>query len=164
MALKNDVYKQKVKNKGTWNYQDFYNFCFEWIKDNGYGIAEKEYTEKVGPNGKEIMLEWEGKKGVTDYFKNILKVKMRVLGLKDVEVEQEGKKINTNKGDLTFELTATLEKDPEDRWEKKPLWKFLRGIYEKYIIRTTVDQYEDRLKDDAKELISQVKSFLLMGK
>jgi len=53
-----------------------------------------------------------------------------------------------------------LVKDYEDNWDKKPMVKFMRGIYDKYIIRTTIDNYEDVLKSDFKEYISQVKSFL----
>ena len=39
----------------------------------------------------------------------------------------------------------------------------MRGFYDKYIIRTTIDEYEGRLEDDADDLIDQVKSFLRMG-
>ena len=64
-----------------------------------------------------------------------------------------------------MEFIVDLVKDYEGRWEDEPLWKFLRGTYEKYIIRTTNDEYEDRLEDDALEYIDQIKAFLqLSGK
>jgi len=41
----------------------------------------------------------------------------------------------------------------------------LRGVYDKYIVRTTIDEYEDRLKDVVVEYSEQIKSFLrLEGK
>ena len=40
----------------------------------------------------------------------------------------------------------------------------LRGVYDKYIIRTTMDEYEGRLVEDAVEFVGQVKSFLQLGK
>ena len=160
MAEKKEVYKQKLKQKGYWNYTDLYNFCFDWLKDEGYNVKEKEYVEKLSGFGKEIILSWEASKKVTDYFKNVIEVKWHILGMKDAEVEQEGKKVNTNKGEVAITVAATLVRDYEERWEDKPIWKFLRGIYEKYVIRTTVDEYEGNLEDKAKEYLQDIKAFL----
>ena len=163
MAEKKEVYKQKLKQKGFWNYTDYYNFCFEWLKDDGYNVQEKEYTEKLSSFGKELIIKWEASKKVTDYFKNVIEVKWHVLGMKDAEVEQDGKKVSTNKGEVSIEVTANLVRDYEERWEVKPFWKFLRGVYEKYIIRTTKKEYEDDLEDTAKDYISDMKAFLQIG-
>jgi len=80
--------------------------------------------------------------------------------MKDAEVEIEGKKVGTNKGEVEIKFVGEIIKDYEKRWEDKPLWKFLRGIYEKYIIRTTIDEYEDDLEDDVKDIIKDIKAFL----
>ncbi|MCK5321185.1 hypothetical protein KAJ38_01280 [Candidatus Pacearchaeota archaeon] len=163
MAEKKEVYKQKLKQKGYWNYVDLYNFCFDWLKDEGYNVKEKEYVEKLSSFGKEIMLKWVASKKVTDYFKNEIEVNWHILGMKDAEVEQDGKKVSTNKGEVGIVIKATLVRDYEERWEDKPIWKFLRGIYEKYVIRTTVDEYEDSLEDKAKEYLKDMKAFLQIG-
>jgi len=78
----------------------------------------------------------------------------------DAEIEQDGKKVKTNKGEVKITVKATLEKDYENRWEDRPLWKFLRSVYEKYIIRVVREKYEDDLEDKAKEYISNIKAFL----
>ena len=83
-----------------------------------------------------------------------------ILGMKDAEVEIEGKKVKTNKGEVEIVFKANIIKDYEKRWEDKPLWKFLRGIYEKYIIRETIDEFEDDLEDDVKDMIKDLKAFL----
>ena len=107
-----------------------------------------------------MIIKWEAKKDVTDYFENVFEVNWHILGLKDAEVERDGKKETTNKGEVEIKITANLVKDKESRWEEKPLWKFLRGTYEKYIIRTTVDMYGDKLEDKAKKFVSEIKAFL----
>ena len=81
----------------------------------------------------------------------------------DAEIERDGKKEKTNKGEVKMEFIVDLVKDYEEKWEDEPLWKFLRGIYEKYIIKTTSDEYEDRLEEDALEYIDQIKAFLQLG-
>jgi len=160
MVSKSEVLRGKLKQEGHWNYKELYNFCFDWLKDNGYKISEKEYTEKIKPEGKEIIIEWESEKKVTDYYRNYIKMKWHILRMKDAEIERDGRKESTNKGEVKIEFWVDLEKDYEHRWEDQPVWKFLRGTYEKYVIRTTTDEYEERLKEDAKEYIAQIKAFL----
>jgi len=164
MVDKSVQFKQKLKQKGMFNFSELYNFCFDWLKDNGYGIKELEYIEKNSATGKEINIKWEAGKKVTDYFKNVISVKWKILGMTDVEAEQNGQKIKTNKGEVGLEIEGVLYKDHEDGWEKQPFWKFMRGVYDKYVIRTTTEHYEDGVKDDAIELTSQIKSFLQLGK
>jgi hypothetical protein len=160
MSDKSEVLSQTLKEKGFFNFSELYNFCFNWLEDEGYNVKEKEYTEKVGGAGKEIIIKWEAKKGVTDYFENMFELDWQILGLKDAEIERDGKKETTNKGEVKIKIKANLVKDKESKWEEKPLWKFLRGTYEKYIIRTTVNKYEEKLEDKAKSFIGEVKAFL----
>ncbi len=160
MSVSSNVAKQTIKKKGYWNYSELYGFCFNWLKDNGYGVKESEYVEKLSDFGKEIQLKWEGGRRVTDYFKFVIKVEWHILGMTDAVIERDGKQEKTNKGEIKLSISADLVKDYEDNWDKKPMIKFMRGIYDKYIIRTTIDNYEDLLKSDFKEYISQVKSFL----
>lgn len=160
MSVSSNIAKQTIKKKGYWNYSELYGFCFSWLKDNGYGVKESEYVEKLSDFGKEIQLKWEGGRRVTDYFKFVIKVEWHILGMTDAVIERDGKQEKTNKGEIKLSISADLVKDYEDNWDKKPMVKFMRGIYDKYIIRTTIDNYGDVLKDDFKEYISQVKSFL----
>ena len=165
MAEKSEVYKGVVKQKGFWNYTELYNFAHSWLKDAGYGISEDNYSEKLTSFGKEISIKWTAKKKVSDYFRNIIVVSWHILGMTDSEIERDGKKEKTNKGEIKLTFTATLERDYEQRWEDKPFWKMMRGVYDKYVIRTTMEDYEDRLKEKIQKFIEDVKAFLqLEGK
>jgi len=160
MGQKETVYKGKVNQVGYWDYTEVYTMLFNWLKDHGYSVNENSYKEKLSGNGKEIIIDWEASKGVTDYFKYKINLNWHILGMKDAEVEIDGKKTKTNKGELEIEFKGTIIKDYEKRWEDKPIWKFLRGIYEGYIIRTTIDEYSDDLEDDTRDIISDLKAFL----
>ncbi len=160
MGMKSKVFEQKIKKVGFWNYKDLYAFCFDWFKDKGYLLEEKEYVEKNSDAGKEIQLKWEASKKVTDYFKNHIVIKWHILTMNSAEIERNGKKEKTNKGEIKMEISADLEKDYEKRWEGKVFVKFMRGLYDNYIMRTTNDEYEDRLAGDADGLSSQIKAFL----
>src|SRR3990167_7677113 len=98
-SQENTVLKMKLKHKGFWTFKELYEFCYNWIKDNGYDLAEKEYTEKISPIGKNIDIEWEATKDISDYFRYKIKVSWMIIGLVEAEVEEEGKKMKTNKGE-----------------------------------------------------------------
>lgn len=160
MAQENSILKVKLKHKGYFNFKDLYEFCFGWLQDAGYMIAEKEYSEKISGPERAISIEWEASKEVTDYFKYKMKVGFEIEGLSDAEVEEEGKKIKTNKGSLKISFGGTLIRDKDSEWEKKPVWKIMRGIYDKYIIKTTAEERAGKLAEDVTDFVEEVKAFL----
>ena len=160
MVQKKLIYKEKLTQVGYWGYEDVYNMLFNWLKNHGYALSENSYKEKLSGGGKEIIIGWEAKKKVTDYFLYQIELNWHILGMKDAEVEIDGKKIKTNKGELEIDFKGTIIKDYEKKWTDKPIYKFLRGIYEEYIIRKTIDEYEDDLEGQTKELITDLKAFL----
>jgi len=162
MVEKSQLFSQIVKHVGFWNFKDLYNFCYEWLKDEAYIVAEEEYTEKITDRGKEIVIKWSAWRKISDYFKFVIRMEWHILGMQDVEVERGGKKEKINKGEVKITFKPTLERDYESRWEVNPWYKFFRGIYDKFIIKTTIDDYEDRLIDKTVEFIEQVKAFLVL--
>ena len=160
MAQKKEVYKEKLKQTGYWKYTDIYDALFHWLKDHNYKVFEELYSEKLLSNGKEVIIKWKAERKITDYFKFQHILDWHILGMKDTDVEIDGKKVSTQKGEVEIIFKANLIKDYEKRWEDKPFWKFLRGVYEKYVIRETVDEYEDDVENEAKEMISEFKAFL----
>lgn len=160
MTQKKEIYKGYVKQAGYWKYDNLYHMLFNWLKDYGYDLSEDAYTEKLKDNGKEVIIKWTAARKITDYFMYQIKLDWHILGMKDAEAEIEGKKVSTNKGEVKITFKGNIIKDYEKRWEDNPKWKFLRSVYEKFIIRKTIDEYEDDLEDEVKELISDAKAFL----
>jgi len=164
MGEEKTVFEQNLKEKGFFNYSDLYNFCYNWFKNEGYNLQEDEYTEKIS-GAKEVQIKWKAKKKVTDYYQYIIDVKWHILGMVEAEVEENGKKIKTNKGEVKLTVKAIVKRDYEETWDKHPFYKFLRGVYDKYIMRTTNDEYEDALTGKAESFVEDTKAFLnLEGK
>lgn len=162
MVEKDQVFEGKVKHKGIFDYKELYRFCYSWLIDKEYLVKEKEYTEKIHPTGKEVVIEWEATRKISDYFRFFFKIKWRIMNMKDAEVEIEGVKATLNKGEPEIKLTAILEKDYEHRWENSGFLKFLRGLYDKYLIRGRIDDYESRIFTEGDEFLAQVKAFLAL--
>ena len=75
MPEKDELFTTKVKHTGIFNFKELYRILFEWLIDKDYDVNEKTYKEVVGGSGaKEIEIEWDAERKVTDYFKFNLKV------------------------------------------------------------------------------------------
>ena len=160
MAEKDTIFKGKIKQEGMFDFKEFYSFAYDWLNGEGYGVAEKAYSEKIAGDAKDIEIEWEAKKKVSDYFRFVIKMSWKILGMKKIKVKRENKEISMNTGVVEIKFSAVLVKDYESRWEDAPIWKFLRGLYDRYIIKSRIDDYGDKLTEDLDELIVQCKSFL----
>ncbi len=163
MAEEDKVFSTKVKHSGVWDFKGIYAVLSSWFSDNGYGLSENSYKENIGAGGaKEIEIEWEASKKVTDYFKYKIKANWQIVGMTSVEVEIDGAKKKMNKGQFEIAYKATITKDYEEKWTSKPIWKFLRALYDKYLIKETKSSYEDKLVDDIQGLVEETKAYLAL--
>lgn len=166
MAEKNTLLTNKVKYNGIFSFSDFYNFCYRWLtEETDLIIFENKYEEILTGDSKNIQIEWTGSKKLTDYFKFEIKVKFRILRLTKVEITQNGTKVETNKGSVEIKVEGIIVKDYEGKFETTAFLKFLRSIYEKWIITSRINEFEDKIISDSDEFLSQAKAYLdLEGK
>ena len=166
MAEKETIFSSSIKYDGVFSFKDFYKFCYEWLTEQtGLKIVEDEYSEKIIGDAKDIEVKWTGTVKMTDYFKFEAKVKFRILGLKKVEVTQNGVKFGSNKGKIKISVKGTLIRDYNGKFETTATKKFMRSIYEKWVIPSRIEQFEDEIIGGSDEFLAQAKSwFDLEGK
>jgi len=160
MSEKDTLHKARIKQRGLFDFKDIYEFLYDYLMDENYDIFERKYVEKVKGQSKDVEIQWEVFKEVSDYFQFVITLDWVILGMKSIEVERDGKKIMMDTGMIEIRFKADLVKDYESRWENHPFWLFLRGIYDKYIIRTRIEEYEEKLLGEIFELMKQTKSLL----
>ena len=166
MPEKDTIFASKIKYTGILPFKDFYNFCYSWLtEETELELAEEKYKEKITGDAKDIEIEWVGVREVTDYFKFEIKIKFQIFGLIEVEVQEGNAKIKTNKGIVKMNIKGMLVRDYEGKFEKTAGRKFLRSIYEKWVIPSRIKEYEDKLVEDSDEFLTQAKAYLdLEGK
>ena len=166
MAEKETVFSSTIKYAGIFSFADFYKFCYEWVNEEmGIESSEVKYEEKLKGDEKEIIVEWEGKKELTDFFRFDIKVKFEIKNLKNIEITQEGRKIKTNQGSVKLSTKGILVRDYKGKFEMSAFKKFLRSVYEKWIIPARIEEYKDKIAGKCDEFLSQAKSYLdLEGK
>jgi len=154
---------QRIRHVGIFDFKEIYNLCFNWFLDEQYDFAEKNYTEKLSTKGKEIEIEWAALRKATNYFRFIIKTNWHIIGMNDVEIEENGRKIKMNQGDLEIRFDVILEKDYKHQWENSKFFKNLRKTYDRYILKARIDKYEEKLFLELNNLISQVKEKLALS-
>ncbi len=159
---KDKVWSGKLKHTGIIDFPDLYKFAYSWLTDEEYFVIEKSYSEKITASGKELDIKWVADRKISDYFRFSLKLTWKIV-LTPVEVERNGKKVRAEKALLELKIDGVLEKDYEHRWENSGFLKFLRGVYDRYIIRGRIDDYETRLYEEIEELRKELKSFLVLS-
>lgn len=166
MAEKDKLFSSKIKYGGVFNFEAFYKFCYDWLRDEtGLESGEDKYSEKLSGDSKNIKIKWTGSRKMTDYFKMEVEVTFDVLGLTNVEITQDGKKIKTNKGSVEMGVKGTLVKDYQGKFEMTGFQKVIRGVYEKMVIPSRIEEYEGKVIEDCNEFLSQAKAYLdLEGK
>ena len=160
MSEKDSIYKGRIIQKGIFNFKDVYEFLYNYLTDENYDISETKYVEKLEGSTKNLEIIWNATKEVSDYFKFEITATWSVLGLKKVKVKKDDQEIIMDSGSIEIKFTASIVKDYENRWENNPPLKFIRGMYDRYIIRSRIDSYEVKIWEEINELVAQTKSFL----
>lgn len=158
MAEKDKITSGKIRHTGLFLFKDAYNFLYDWLVDYKYDISEDKYSEKIKPEGKEIGVEWTASRKISDYFKFVWVITFRLLGITKQEIK--GRKFD--KGYIEIAVNAFLVKDYESKWESQPFTKFLRDLYNRYIIKSRIEDYEDRITEEVDEALTQIKTFLAL--
>ncbi len=161
MADVNKVAEKKVSYDGLFNFKEIYNFVYTFLIDSGYGIEEKAYKEKTAAGGKDIDIAWVAKKKVTDYVAFEVNIGWKIQRLQDVDVMKDGKKVKMNKGSVEIKFTALLKKDYENKWGT-PFLSFMRGIYDKFVIKGAIGEQGKNLGNEMEGAVAQIKSYLVL--
>ena len=160
MAIKDKVFKGKVKQVANFNFKDVYSFIYDYLADEGWEVHERLYREKtIGEGLKELTIGWDISKRVSDYFKYEIGINWIILAMKDVKVMVDGKEIKMQNGTLELNFDAALIKDHQSKWDKG-FMKSVREIYDNYVIAGRIEDYEAYLFEEINELIATVKSYL----
>ncbi len=145
---------------GLFDLHELYSLVNQWLKDKGFDLREQRNQEQVRPNGKFIEVEMLPWKRITDYARHVIRLNIKVLNMKDVIVEEDGKRVKLNKGTIRVVMDGYLDTDYEDRWESKPFYFFIRTLFDKFVYRTYSTQYEELLVENCLQLHSTMKAFL----
>jgi len=134
------------------------------VKDRGYTKGEKRREDIIKSTGREFSIELRPVKRKTDYFVLMVKMRIYITNMTDVEVLKDDVRAMMNKGNISIIFDAWTTTDYEFRWEQSPLFYFLRNLFERIIYKFHTDRYADELIEDTHFMYNNIKAFLNLGK
>ena len=161
MSEKEQVIRERARHDGIFDFKGLYSFAHDWLKEEKrYGVVEERYNEKVSGNARDLMIEWKASKVLSDYFKLEIAMRFIISGMTEVEVEVDGQRKKMNKGRVEFDIRGALVKDPESKWDKAPVTRFMRDVYNKYVVPGRVFNMEMKVRTDVSSLKDELKAFM----
>ena len=119
MAVKDKVFKGKLKQKGIYDYKAFYEFIYDHLSEEGYDIHESLYHDTASGDAKNLNINWSATKTISDYFQFEISLMWIILGQKKIKLKKDAKK-------HTFYLKPGDKKRLKRRMAEKKRRKALR--------------------------------------
>ncbi|HLD43549.1 MAG TPA: hypothetical protein VJB08_06225 [Candidatus Nanoarchaeia archaeon] len=156
--------KLRLTYEGLFVATDLYQMIDNWFRQKAYDKRENKNIEKVTPDGKYIEIELEPWKKITDYARIVIKIRLIMNDVKEIEMEKDGLKVRMNQGKVHVVMDSYLETDYENRWEGSPVFYFIRVIFDKFIFKPLTGGWKSEVVHDTNHLYGQIRSFLNLYK
>lgn len=154
----------RLKYEGLFEVVEFFKEVEDWMREKGMEKEIKKKEEHVKASGKKIQWFIEIWKKPTDYAKQVVRVNALMDNVKEISIVKGGHRKKLNQGDILVIFDAFLETDLEGRWQQKPVYWFLRALYDKFIWKIWTNKFEDELVSLTYDLHKRIHGFLNLYK
>ncbi|MCD4666704.1 hypothetical protein K8R47_02745 [archaeon] len=144
-----------LNHSGIIDIKEIGNIIKKYLEKKKYSVQEKEYTAK----GKNLKYNLFNQKEVDDYYQNYMNIIITAGNMKEVKIKNK----KLIEADLQIKIESWLEHDYEGGYEEKPLLKFFKTIYSRFV-SDAASKHESNLKDDTYDLYNELKSYLNITK
>jgi hypothetical protein len=144
----------RVRHVGLLDVGEFYTWLNRWFEFEGYwkDTNEKQYIETPLPGGgKKLEFSWECRKDQTGFYTYVISMTFLFIGLNDVEVQNNDKKIKLQKADYDIRMNAYIQKNLKE--------SFFSSFYEKIFLRKRINEYKIDLYGKFYKLVEEMKEF-----
>ncbi|MBI2572783.1 hypothetical protein HYV86_02900 [Candidatus Woesearchaeota archaeon] len=150
----------KFSYEGLFNAEELYAVISTFFFEKGWDWNEKINQEQVTPNGKQIRLVFTPWKSSTDYYKLKVEIHLQMLDVRDVEIEQNGKNLQVQHGQIRMLIDGFIMSDRAGKWTGSPFYWFVGFMIEKYFFNRHVAKLEAWIKSDIDDLYTKIKNYL----
>ena len=148
-----------LKQTAVFDVLELYKLLKNSLKERGYTLYEREY-ENIKKELLTTKIKLEGNKKIDEYATFGIRVKIKIDNYEDFEIKNK----KLTKGGIEFSFETVIYTDYEERLENKPIRKFLRAVYDKFIARDKYAKYEQEVKEDTYAIYNELKAYLNLYK
>lgn len=153
---------KKFTYEGLISVQGLYRAARNWLDEHGYGPYEKEHTEQVFEDGKQIQIDMRGDKKISDYAQIDWRTTFTFEKCTEVTVEKDGHNVKMNRGKVIIKSDVYLKTDWDKSFEQNAFQYFLRVVIDKFFFKSYVSRAQSKAKKDYAIYEELLKSFLNM--
>ncbi len=152
----------KIKYKGTFDLKLLYKKLRDWMKREGYSDpcedgGEKKYSERVKPEGKQLEILWGTKKNAeADYFSQQIEISFFINGLKEVEIDKDGRKLKLDSCEIEIKFNSKLVRNAAKQWNEHSV---MFKVYERFLVKHKIEEHKIEVYKDTNKLMDEIKSF-----
>lgn len=147
--------------KGVFEFDELLKVIHKSVEERGYVKHEKEFEEQVVPEGKNIFIELRPRKNKTAYYQLMIKMKITMKNVTEVQVVIDGLPKMMNQGEINIIFDAWTTTDYENRWGNKAFVYFLKAVISKFIYKFPLEiGFPGEVADDTRYVYNQVRSAL----
>jgi hypothetical protein len=154
------VEQEKINYRGLFDLNEMTKIIEKWLRNKGFDKRVLVDEEHVYEKHKYIHFKWQPYKKITDYIKFELRIWIYVTNLTTVTKEIDGIKKKMNHADMDIIIDGFLFTDYENRWEQRPMYFFIRTVFDKFLYKMQTAKHESMLREWCFELKAELSSFL----
>jgi len=157
-----------ITNRDVFNIQFLYKVMHHWLLENGYmddrgeethETMEKLYLENRYAGEKEFRWWWRTEKKLNSYIRWRLDVDTRIIKAKDVELVQEGRKMNYQHSETFVYLSGFVDFDYHSQWERHPVLKFFEKYFRTRILKQETEQQRAEFEKELYRFEGMIKAY-----
>ena len=154
------VHGLELKYKGVFDLNKLLSKIDSLIAEKGYKRVEKKRREYVMEKGKEFSIELRPVKKKTDYHDLMIKIRINIVNLQDVEIVVDDIKKKMHQGEVDIIFDGFTYTDYKGRWEQTPWYWFVRSMLERIFFQVHTGKYVGELIEDVHYFYNEVRAHL----
>ncbi|MEM4714088.1 MAG: hypothetical protein QXQ79_00905 [Candidatus Nanoarchaeia archaeon] len=155
--------RENLQYVGILDVDELLRHVRSWLSWRRFDIEEQRYTEKV-KGVREYKVWWIATKFIDEYSAIRLKLEWEISNISDIETRIDKTKKIMQNGSVNLYLSAELITDRQDYWTSNVLFSFLRGFYDRYVYRSTIEKLKAETWNLGWGLFNEIKAFLQLYK
>ncbi len=159
LAEKRKIIKKEISYEGVFDSKEIYNLIYDWFFKRMYIAEEPVVEEVVKKDKKYIFWETEFFRSPNEYVKFNIVVDVFFNDMKEVKVEYKGRKATLKEGKVKIEIEGEFITDFENKYEGNALSWYFRIMFEKFLFRPEMDEFQEELKEEVRNIYMYLKKY-----
>ncbi|MFH1591252.1 MAG: hypothetical protein ABIC95_04970 [archaeon] len=157
-----------VKYTGTIHLRSLYVLIHDWLIDmeyldmSGPDFPENLYSlSKSQPGGEEMWIWWRPVYAPQSnpFYRYVLRITFHSFRMNESEAVRGHRKIKVHKGEHKVIITAMLETDYKNAWQKSGFMRYFLDLFKNRIIKNDLNKQKAHLLGHVADLQKKIKEF-----